>query len=57
MLNFDFLEKGLGLVLPPDVVYVSRKMLLLYSVNSPNFIILLPLLLEILDNVCIVIVF
>ena len=55
MLNFDFLEKGLGTVLPPNFVYdFSRKIfLMLYSVNWPNFIVWLPLLLEILGNMCI----
>ena len=52
-LNFDFLEKGLGIVSPPYFVYdFSRKMfLMLYSINWPNFIVWLPLLLEILGNI------
>ena len=35
MLNFDFLEKGLGIVSPPHFVYdFSRKMFfMLYSIN------------------------
>ena len=35
MLNFDFLEKGLGIVFPPHFVYdFSRKMLLmLHAIN------------------------
>ena len=35
MLNFDFLEKGLGRVSPPQFVYdFLRKMfLILYSIN------------------------
>ena len=35
MLNFDFLEKGLGIVSPPHFVYdFSTKMfLMLYSIN------------------------
>ena len=39
MLNFDFLEKGLGIVSPPHFVCdLLRKMFLkLYSVNRPNF--------------------
>ena len=45
MLNFDFLEKGLGIVPPP-----------LYSINWPNSIVSLPLLLDILGNMCIAIV-
>ena len=58
MLNFNFSEKGLGLVSPPQLVYdFSRKMFLkLYSVNLPHFIVCLPLRLEILGNICITIV-
>ena len=35
MLNFDFLEKGLGIVSPPHTAYdFSRKIfLMLYSIN------------------------
>ena len=52
MLNINFPEKGLGLVSPPYFVYdFSRKMvLILYSINWPNFIIWLPLLLDISGN-------
>ena len=58
MLNFDFLDKGLGIVSPAHFVYdLSTKMfLMLYSINCPNFIAWLPLLLEILGNTCIAIV-
>ena len=58
MLNFNFPEKGLGLVSPPHFVYdFSRKMFLkLYSISWPNFIVGLPLLLEILGNMRITIV-
>ena len=58
MLNFDFLEKSLGLVSPPHFEYdFSRKIfLILYSINWPNFTVLLSLLLEILGNMCIAIV-
>ena len=58
MLNFDFLEKGLGIVSPPHFEKdFSRKMvLMLYSIDWPNFIVWLPLLLEILGNMCIAIV-
>ena len=54
MLNFNYPEKGLGLVTPPHFVYdFSRKMfLMLYSVNWPSFIVLLSLLLQILSNMC-----
>ena len=58
MLKFDFLEKGLGIVSPPYFVYgCSRKMfLVVYSINLPNFIVSLPLRLEILANMCIAVV-
>ena len=58
MLNFDFLDKGLRIVSPAHFVYdFSTKMfLMLYSMNYPNFIAWLPLLLEILSNMCIAIV-
>ena len=58
MLNFDFLDKGLGIISPAHFVYdFSTKMfLMLYSINWPNFIAWLPLLLEILGNMCIAIV-
>ena len=58
MLNFNFSEKGLGLVSPPHFVYdFSRKMfLMLHTTNLPNFFVWLPLLLEILDNMCVTIV-
>ena len=56
MLNFDFLEKGLGIVFLTHFVYdFSRKMfLVLCSINWPNFISWLPLPFEILVNICIV---
>ena len=59
MLNLDFLEKGLEIVYPSYFVYdfSKKKMfLMLCSINWPNFIALLPLLLEILVNMCIAIV-
>ena len=58
MLNFDFLSNDLGIVSPADFVYdFSTKMfLMLYSINGPNFIAWLPLLLEILVNISIAIV-
>ena len=50
MLTFNLSEKGLGPVF-------SRKMfLMLHSINWPNFIVLLSLLLEILGNMCITII-
>ena len=58
MLNFDFLEKGLGIVSPVYFVYdASTKMFfMLYSTNSPNFIAWLLILLEILGDMSIAIV-
>ena len=57
MLNFYFLEKGLGIVSPPHFEYdFSRKMFhKLYSSNWPVFIVWLSLLLEILVNMYIAI--
>ena len=58
MLNFSFPENGLELVSPPHFAYEFwRKMFhLLYSINSPNFIVWLLLLFEIFDNMGIIIV-
>ena len=58
MLNFDFLDKGLGIVSPAYFVYdFSTKMfLMLYSINRPNFIAWLSLPLGILGNMYIAIV-
>ena len=58
MLNFDFVDEGLGIVSAAHFVYdFSTKIFLkLYSINLPNFIAWLPLLLEILDNMCIAMV-
>ena len=55
MLNFDFLDKGLGIVSPAHFAYdVPAKMfLMLYSINWPNLIAWFPLLLKILGNMCI----
>ena len=61
MLNFNFLEKGLRLVSSSHFVYgFSRKMFrILYSIEiiTINFIVWLLLLLEILENMCITIVY
>ena len=56
--NFEFLNKGQRIVFLAHFVYdFSRKMfLMLYSINWPNFIAWLCLLLEILGNMCIGIV-
>ena len=58
MLNFAFSEKGMGLVSQPHFMYdLSRKMfLMLYSINWPNFVVWLSLLLEVLGIMCILIV-
>ena len=58
MLDFNFPEKGLGLVSPTDFVYdFSRKMfLMLHSINWPNFIVWLSLHLETFGNMGITIV-
>ena len=58
MLNLDFFDKGLGIVSPGYFVYdFSTKMFLMsYSINPSKFIVWLPLLLEILGNMCIAIV-
>ena len=58
MLNFAFLEKGLGLVSPSHFVYESSRKIffMLYSINWSDFTIWLPLLIEILGNMCIVII-
>ena len=58
MLNFGFLDKGLGIISPAHFVYdFSTKMFfMLYSTNWPNFIVWLPFLLEILSNMGIAIV-
>ena len=58
MLNFNFSGKSLGLVHPPHFVYdFSRKKFhMLHSINWPNFVFWLSLLLTILSNMCITIV-
>ena len=55
MLNFDFIEKVPRIIYQQHFVYdSSRKMfLMLYSINWPNFISWLSLLLAILANMCI----
>ena len=55
MFSFNLTENGLGLVSPLHFVYdFSRQFfLMLHSINSPNFIVWLLLLLEILGNICI----
>ena len=61
MVNFDFIEKSLEIVSPPYFLYdFSTKMfLMLYSINfqRSNFIVGLPLLIEILGKMCIAVVY
>ena len=58
MLNFDILDKGLGIVSAYFVYDFSTEMLLkLWSINWPNLNVWLPLPLEMLGNICIAIVF
>ena len=59
MLKFEFLDKGLGINSPAHFLYdfSTEIFLMLYSINWPKLIICLPLLLEILGNMCIVIVY
>ena len=58
MLNFNLSERGLGLVSASYFVHdFSRKMFLMsHYINWPNFIVWLPLLLKLFDNMCITIV-
>ena len=58
VLNFDFIEMGLGIVSPPHFVYdFSKKMFFtLYFISWPHLIVWLPLLLDILGKMCIAIV-
>ena len=55
MSNIDFIEKGLDIVCPTHLVkHFSRKIfLILYSINRPNIIVSLGLVLEMLGNMCI----
>ena len=55
-MNFNLLWKGLGLASPPNFVYdISKKaFLMLYPINWPNFIVWLPLFLDLLSKMCIV---
>ena len=58
MLNFDFLDKGLGVFSPAHFVYdFSTKMfVMLYSISWPNLISWMSLVLDILGKMCIAIV-
>ena len=57
MPNFYFLYKSLGLIFPSHFVYdFSRKVFsMLCSINWPNIVVWLPLLLGIFGNMCVVI--
>ena len=59
MFNFNFSEKGMGLVSSPlFLYYFSRKFFnMLRCINWHSFIVWLLLLLEILGNICITIVY
>ena len=58
MLNLNFSEKCPGLVSPPhfDFDFWRKMFFTVYSIKWPNFFVWLPLLLKILDNMCIAIV-
>ena len=58
MLNFDFLEKGLGIVSILHFVhdFLRKMFFILFSIKWPNFFAWLFLLLNILVNMCIAIV-
>ena len=58
MLNFDFLENDLGIGFPPHVVYdfSTETFLMLHSIKWTNAIAGLPLLLQILRNMCLAII-
>ena len=58
MLIFDILEKGLGLISPPQFVHdFSRKIFLIfYFINRPSLIASLLFFLEILGNMRIIII-
>ena len=57
MFKFEFLKKGLGTVFLPYFVHdLSRKLfVMLHFINKLKFIARFPLLLEILNNMCIAI--
>ena len=54
MISSCFLQKGVELASPRYVVYnfLRKTFLMLHSINRPNFIAWLRLLLEILGNIC-----
>ena len=58
MLDFEFLEKGFGIVSAPsfECDFSWKIFLMLCSINWPNFIAKLSFLLQILVNMCVEIV-
>ena len=56
--QFQFLQKSLRLATPSRFVYdfLMKILFLLCSINWENFVVWFPLLLEILSNMCIVII-
>ena len=58
MLNFHYLIKSLEIASTLYFVhdFLRKMFLMLNSINCPNFIVLLFLLLEILGNICIALV-
>ena len=57
MLNFGFLDKGLGIFSPAHFVYdfLTKMFLMSYSISGSTFIVRFPLLLKKLGNMCIAI--
>ena len=45
MFNIDFVEKGLRIVFPPYFAYDFSRKIMLYSIDWPNSIVWLPLIL------------
>ena len=56
MLSFDFLEEELGIVSPSYFVWFLKKNVSHVIFQKPNFIVWLPLVLQILGNMCTAIV-
>ena len=58
MLNFGILDKDVGIGIPAHFEhdFSTKVFLMLYSINWPNLIAWLALLLAILGNMCIAIV-
>ena len=56
MLNFDVLEKCLGLVSSTHFFFSRKIFLVLYLINWSHLYVWWPLLLQIFDNMCIVVI-